>query len=115
MQMNLPQKQHSSKPKSAAASQVHSRYQRHFGRPSRKKPAASSAVKMAKTQTVSKDTVCMTHLHERKNDVDEIGTFFRFLVKEVKQPKPTNAHDVRRAEFYYEWYKLGFFTDWHKS
>jgi hypothetical protein len=54
-------------------------------------------------------------LIRNENDVDEIGTFFRFLIKEVKQRKPTNAQDVRRAEFDYDWYKLSFFTDWHPS
>jgi hypothetical protein len=49
------------------------------------------------------------------NDADEIGTFFRFLIKEAKQRKPTNARDVRKAEFDYDWYKLGFFTDWQTS
>ena len=48
-------------------------------------------------------------------DVDEIGTFFRFLIKDAKQRKPTNAQDVRKAEFGYDWYRLGFFTDWHTS
>src|ERR1700733_5954443 len=77
---------------------------------------ASSAVKIAKTQTGSKDTIVrMTNLFETKNNVDEIGTFFRFLIKEAKIRKPANAHDVRKAEFNYEWYKLGFFTDWHTS
>jgi hypothetical protein len=77
---------------------------------------ASSAVKIAKTQTGSKDTIVrMTNLFETKNNVDEIGTFFRFLIKEAKIRKPTNAHEVRKAEFNYEWYKLGFFTDWHTS
>ena len=54
-------------------------------------------------------------LIRNENDIDEIGTFFRFLIKEAKQRKPTNAYDVRKAEFDYEWYKLGFFTDWHPS
>jgi hypothetical protein len=48
-------------------------------------------------------------------DVDEIGTFFRFLIKDAKQQKPTNAQDVRKAEFGYDWHKLSFFTDWHAS
>ena len=50
-----------------------------------------------------------------ENNVDEIGTFFRFLIKDAKIRKPANARDVRKAEFAYEWYKLGFFTDWHTS
>ena len=43
--------------------------------------------------------------------MDEIGTFFRFLIKDTKQ-EPTYAYE---AEIGYEWYKLGFFTDWHTS
>jgi hypothetical protein len=54
-------------------------------------------------------------LIRNENDVDEIGTFFRFLIKETRQRKPTNAQDVRKAEFGYDWYKLSFFTDWHTS
>ena len=48
-------------------------------------------------------------------DVDEIGTFFRFLIKDAKKEKPTNAYDIHKPEVDYEWYKLGFFTDWHTS
>jgi hypothetical protein len=55
-----------------------------------------------KTRTASEDIVGMNKLIRNENDVDEIGTFFRFLIKDVKQ------HG-------YEWYKLGFFTDWHPS
>jgi hypothetical protein len=54
-------------------------------------------------------------LIRNENDVDEIGTFFRFLIKETRQRKPNNAQDVRKAEFGYDWYKLSFFTDWHTS
>jgi hypothetical protein len=54
-------------------------------------------------------------LVRNENDVDETGTFFRFLIKEAKQRKPTNAQDVREAKFDYDWYKLSFFTDWHTS
>jgi hypothetical protein len=48
-------------------------------------------------------------------DVDEIGTFFRFQIKDAKQQKPANAQDVRKAEFGYDWHTLSFFTDWHTS
>src|SRR5439155_16917682 len=41
--------------------------------------------------------------------------FFRFLIKEAKQNEPDNAEDVRKAAFGYQWYKFGFFTDWHPS
>jgi hypothetical protein len=54
-------------------------------------------------------------LTRNDNDADEIGTFFRFLIKEAKQRTPTNAHHVRKVEFAYDWYKLSFFTDWHTS
>src|SRR3984885_9944314 len=53
-------------------------------------------------------------LIRNENDVDEIGTFFRFLIKEANQ-QSTNPYDVRKTEPDYEWYKLGFFTDWHSS
>lgn len=48
-------------------------------------------------------------------EVNESGTFFRFLIKEAKHREPNNASAVRNASFGYEWYKLGFFTNWHSS
>jgi hypothetical protein len=50
-----------------------------------------------------------------EKDINERGSFFRFLIKEVKFRGHSNAEDVRKAEFDYEWHKLGFFTDWLAS
>src|SRR5437762_14120881 len=45
--------------------------------------------------------------------VDESGTFFRFLIKQVKCREPMNANDARKVTLIYTWHKLGFFTSWH--
>ena len=82
------------------------KYRPIFGRIFAKRPADSLGAKISWTENCrSKATVCWCLRHKQVFLIKLLGTWFRFLIKQIRRDSPN-------TDAFYVWDKIGFFTYW---
>ena len=82
------------------------KYRPTFGRIFAKRPADSLGAKISWTGGCrSKATVCLCLRQKQVFLIELLGTWFRFLIKQIRRDSPN-------TDAFYVWDKIGFFTYW---